>query len=131
MAKYWRFSISPSNGYSELIYSRIDWFYFLAVQGTFKSLLQYHSSKASILQFSAFFMVQISHPHMTTGKTISLTIKTFVSKVMPQLLVHCLNFFIAFLPRSKWFFFCLFVCFCVFFFSWLHHSLQHFWSPSK
>ena len=80
--KYWSFSfsISPSNEYSGLISFRIAWFDLLAVQGTFKSLLQYHSSKASILQCSAFFMVQRSHPYMTTGKTIALTRRTFVSK---------------------------------------------------
>ena len=80
--KYWSFSINSSNEYSGLISSRTDWFDLLAVQGTLKSLLQCHSSKASILQFSAFFMVQLSHPHMTTGKTIALTIKIFVGKVM-------------------------------------------------
>ena len=79
---YWRFSISPSNEYSGLISFRIDWFDLLAVQGTLKSLLQYHSSKASILQCLAFFMVQLSHPHMTTGKTRALTRWTFVRKVM-------------------------------------------------
>ena len=80
-SKYWSFSfsISPCNEYSELILFRIDWFDLLAVQGTLKSLLQHHSSKASILQCSAFFMVQLSHPYMTTGKTIALTIWTFVS----------------------------------------------------
>ena len=80
--KYWSFSftISPSNEYSGLISFRIDWFDLLAVQGTLKSLLQHHSSKASILQHSAFFMVQLSHPYMTTGKTIALTIWTFVGK---------------------------------------------------
>ena len=78
--KYWSFSfrISPSNNYSGLIYFRIDWFYLLAVQGTLKSLLQYHSSKASILQHPAFFTVQLSHPYMTPGKSIALTIWTFV-----------------------------------------------------
>ena len=82
--KYWSFSfsISPSNEYSGLISFRIDWFDLLAVQGTLKSLLQHHSSKASILQCSAFFMVQLSHPHMTTGKNIALTRQTFVGKVM-------------------------------------------------
>ena len=80
--KYWRFSISPSNEYSGLISFRMDWLDLLAVQGTFKSLLQHHSSKASILQHSAFFMVQLSHPYMTTGKTIALTRWTFVSKVI-------------------------------------------------
>ena len=85
--KYWSFSfsISPSNEYSELITFRIDWFDFLAVQGTLKSLLQHHSSKASILQCSAFFIVQLSHPYMTTGKTIALTRQTFSGKVMSLL----------------------------------------------
>ena len=80
-SKYWSFSfsISPCNEYSELILFRIDWFDLLVVQGTLKSFLQHHSSKASILQCSAFFMVQLSHPYMTTGKTIALTIWTFVS----------------------------------------------------
>ena len=82
--KYWSFSftINPSNEYSGLISFRIDWFDLLAVQGTLKSLLQHHSLKASILQHSAFFMVQLSHPYMTTGKTIALIIQTFVSKVI-------------------------------------------------
>ena len=82
--KYWSFSfsISPSNEHPELISFRIDWLDFLAVQGTLKSLLQHHSSKASILRRSAFFTVQISHPYMTTGKTIALTRRTFVGKVM-------------------------------------------------
>ena len=82
--KYWSFSfsISPSNEYSGLIFFRIDWFDLLAVQGTLKCFLQHHTSKAPILQCSAFFMVQLSHPYMTTGKTIALTVCTFVSKVM-------------------------------------------------
>ena len=82
--KYWSFSFSnnPSNKYSGLISFRIDWFDFLAVQGTLKRLLQHHSSKASVLQCSAFFIVQLSYPYMTTGKTIALTRWTFVSKVM-------------------------------------------------
>ena len=80
--KYWSFSFSPSNEYSGLISFRIDWFELLAVQGTLKSLLQQHSSKVSILQCSTFFTVQLSHPYMTTGKTIALTRQTFVSKVM-------------------------------------------------
>ena len=85
--KYWifSFSISPSNEYSEWISFRIDWFDLLAVQGALKSLFQHHSSKASILRCSAFFIVQLSHPHMTTRKTIALTRWTFVSKVMPLL----------------------------------------------
>ena len=80
--KYWSFSISPSNEYSGLISFRIDWFDFLAVQGTLKSLLQHHSSKVSVLQHSAFFTVWLSHPYTTTGKTIALTIQTFVRKVI-------------------------------------------------
>ena len=97
--KYWSFSlsISPSNEYSRLIYFRIDWFDLLAVQGTLKSLLQHHSSKASILWCSALFMVQRSHLYMTAGKTIALTKWTFVGKVMSLLF----KFVIAFLPRSK------------------------------
>ena len=99
--KYWSFNISPSNEYSGLISFRIDWFDLLAVQGTLKSLLQHHSSKASILQRSAFLIPQLSHPYMTTGKTIALTRWTFVSKVM-SLFFHMLsNLVIAFLPRSK------------------------------
>ena len=88
--KYWSFSfsISPSNEYSGLIFFRIDWLDLLAVQGTLKSLLQHHSSKASILWCSVLFMVQLSHPHMTTGKTIALTKWTFVSKVV-SLLFNC------------------------------------------
>ena len=83
--KYWRFSISPSNEYSGLISFRIDWFDLLAVQGILKGLLQHHSSKASVLQCSAFFMIQLSHPYMTTGKAITLARQTFVSKVMSLL----------------------------------------------
>ena len=85
--EYWSFSfsISPSNEYLEQISFRMDWLYILAVQGTLKSLLQHHSSKASIIQHSAFFTVQISHPYMTTGKTIALTRRTFVGKVMSLL----------------------------------------------
>ena len=88
--KYWShsFSISPSNEYSGLISFRIHWFDLLEVQGTLKSLLQHHSSKASILQFSAFFTVQLSHPYMTTGKTIALTRWTFVGKVMSLIFKH-------------------------------------------
>ena len=91
--KYWSFSlsISPSSEYSELISFRIEWFNLLVVQGTLKSLLQDHSSKASILWHSAFFMVQLSHPYMTTGKTIALSIWTFVSKVISVLFVCCLG----------------------------------------
>ena len=97
---YWSFSISPSNEYSELISLRIDWFNLLAVQRTLKSLLQYHSSKASVLQHSAFFTVQLSHLYMTTGKIISLTKQTFVGKLM-SLLFEYPKFVIAVLPRSK------------------------------
>ena len=109
--KYWSFSfsISPSNEYSGLISYRMGWLILLAVQGTLKSLLQHHSSKASILWLSAFFIVQLSHPYMITGKTIALTRKTFVGKVM-SLLFNMLSWLvIAFLPRSK----CLLI-------SWLH-----------
>ena len=94
------FSISPSNEYSRLISFRIDWFD-LAVQGTLKSLLQHHGSKASVLQCSAFSIVQLSHPYMTTGKTIALTRWTFVSKVMSPLFNMLSRLFIAFLPRRK------------------------------
>ena len=99
--KYWSFSISPSNEYSELISFRIDWFDLLAVQETVKSLHQEHSSKALVLQCSAVFMVQLSHPYMTTGKTIALTVWNFVSKVMSLLFNTLSRFAIAFLPRSK------------------------------
>jgi len=99
--KYWSFSISPSNEYSGLVSFTIDWFDLLAVQGTFKSLLQHHSSKASILQCSAFFMVQLSRPYMTTGKTIALTRWTFVSKVISLLFNMLSRFVIAFFQRSK------------------------------
>ena len=101
--KYWSFSfsISPSNGHPGLISFRMDWLDFLAVQGTLKSLLQYHSSKASILQRSAFFTVQLSHPSMTTGKTIALTRRTFVDKVMFLLLNMLSRLVITFLPGSK------------------------------
>ena len=101
--KYWSFSfsISPSNAYSGLISFRIDWFDLLAVQGTLRSLLQCHTSKASILQHSAFFIVQLSHPYMTTGKKIALTRWTFVGKVMSLLFNMLSSLVIAFLPRSK------------------------------
>ena len=95
------FSISPYNEYSGLISFRIDWLNLLAVHGTLKSLLQHHSSKASILQHSVFFMVQLSHPYMTTGKTIALTRWTFVGKVMSLLFNMLSRLAIAFLPRSK------------------------------
>ena len=101
--KYWSFSfsISPSNEYSGLISFRIDWFDLIAVQGTLKSLLQHHSSKASILQHSAFLMVQLSHPYMTTGKTIALTSWTFVSKVMSLLFNMLSRLVIVFLPTCE------------------------------
>ena len=116
--KYWSFSfsISPSNEYSVLISLRIDWFDFLSVQGTLKSLLQHHNSKASILQHSAFSIVQLSHPYMTTGKTIALNIQTLVAKVMSLLLNMLFRFVITFLLRSK----CLLIL-----------SMQWFWSPWK
>ena len=95
------FSISPSNEYSGLISFRINWFDLLAVQGTLMSLLQHHSSKASILQHSAFFSVQLSYLYMTTGKTIALTRQTFVSKVMSLLFNMLSRLVIALLPRSK------------------------------
>ena len=101
--KYWSFSfsISPSNQYSGLIFFRMDWLDLLAVQGTLKSLLQHHTSNASILQHSAFFTVQLSHPYMTTGKTTALTRQTFVGKVMSLLLNILSRLVITFLPRSK------------------------------
>ena len=101
--KYWSFSfsISPSNEYSEMISFRMDWLNLLAVQGTLKSLLQHHSSKASILWHSAFFIVQLSHPYMTSGKTIALTRWTFVSKVMSLLFNMLSRLVITFLTRSK------------------------------
>ena len=95
------FSISPSNEYSGLISFRMDWLDLLAVQGTLKNLLQHHSSKASILQDSTFFTVQLSHPYMTTGKTIALTRWIFVSKVMSMLFNMLSRSIITFLPRSK------------------------------
>ena len=101
--KYWSFSfsINPSSEYSRLISFGIDWFDLLAVQGTLKSLLQHHSSKASILLRSAFFIVQLSHPYMTTGKTIALTRQIFVGKVMFLLFNMLSRLVITFLPRSK------------------------------
>ena len=101
--KYWSFSlsISPCNQHPGLISFRMDWLDLLAVQGTLKSLLQHHSSKAAILWCSAFFMVQLSHPYMTTGKTIALTRWTFVGKVMALLFNMLSRLIIAFLPRSK------------------------------
>ena len=101
--KYWSFSfnISPSNEYLGLISFMMDWLDLLVVQGTIKSLLQHHTSKASILQHSAFFIVQLSHPYMTTGKTIALTRQSFVGKVMSLLFNMLSGLVIAFLPRSK------------------------------
>ena len=101
--KYWSFSLSitPSNKYSGVISFRINWLDLLAVQGTLKSLLQHYSSKASILLRSAFFTVQLSHPYMTTGKTIALTRQVFVGKVMSLLFSTLSRLIIAFLPRSK------------------------------
>ena len=95
------FSITPFNEYSGLISFRMDWFDLLAVQGTLKSLLQHHSSKASILGRSAFFIVQLTHPYLTTGKTIALTGRTFVGKVMSLLFNMLSRLVITFLPRSK------------------------------
>ena len=102
VAKYWSFSISPSSEYSSLISCRIDWFDLLAVQGTLKSLLQHHSLKTSVLWHSAFFMVQLSYPYMTTEKNITLTTGTFIGKVMPLPLLFNMpfRFVIAFLPKS-------------------------------
>ena len=101
--KYWSFSfnISPSNEYWRFISFRMDWLDLLAVQGTLKSLLQHHSSKASILRRSVFFIVQLLHPYTTTGKTIALTRRIFVSKVMPLFFNMLSRLVIAFLPRSK------------------------------
>ena len=101
--KFWSFSfnISPSNEHSGLISFRMDWLDLLVVQGTLKSLLQHHSSKASILRHSAFFIVQLSHPYMTTGKTIALTRQPFVGKVMSLRFNMLSRLVITFLPRSK------------------------------
>ena len=120
--KYWSFSfsISPSKEHPGLISFRMDCLDLLAVQGTLKSLLQHHSSKASILRHSAFFTVQLSRPYMTTGKTIALTKQTFVGKVMSLLFNTLSRLIITFLPRSKH----LLI-------SWLHHHMQWFWSPKK
>ena len=120
--KYWSFSfsISPSNEHPGLISFRMDWLDLLAVQVTPKSLLQPHSSKASILQHLAFFIVQLSHPYMTTGKTIALTRRTFVGKVMSLLFNMLSRLVIAFPPRSK----CLLI-------SWLHSPSVVSWSPPK
>ena len=112
---YWSFgfNITPSNEYSGLVPFRMEWFDILAVQGTLMSLLQHHSTKASIPQHSVFFIVQFSHPYMTTGKTIALTRWTFADKVIYLLFNMLSKLFIAFLPRSK----CLSV-------SWLQSHLQ-------
>ena len=114
------FSISPSNEYSGLISFRMDWLDHLAVQGTIKSLLQHHSSKASVSQCSAFFIVQLSHPYMTTEKTIALTRWTFVGKVMSLLLNMLSRLVIAFLPRSE----CLLI-------SWLQSPSAVILKPQK
>ena len=120
--KHWSFSfsISPSNDYSGLISFRVDWLDLLAIQGTLKSLLQHHSSKASILWCSAFFMVQLSHPHMTTSKTVTLTRWTFVNKVMSLLFNMLSRFVIAFPPSSK----CLLI-------SWLRSPSAVILKPKK
>ena len=118
--KYWSFSfnISPSSEYSGLISFRMGWLDLLTVQGTLKSLLQHHSSKASNLQGSASFILQLSHPYMTTGKTIALTRQTFNNKVMSLLFNMLSKWIIAFLPRSKHLYF-----------HGCSHHLQGFWSP--
>ena len=120
--EYWsfRFSIRPSNEHSGLISFRMDWLDLLAVQGTLKSLLQHHSSKASILRRSASFRVQLSHPYMTTGKTIALTRWTFIGKVMSLLLNMLSRLVITFLPRSK----CLLI-------SWLQSPSAVILEPTK
>ena len=120
--KYWSFSfnISPSNEYSGLISFRMDWLDLLAVQGTLNSLLQHHSSKLSILQFSAFFIVQLSHPYMTTGKTIALSRWTFVGKIMSLVYNMLSMLVITFLPRSN----CLLI-------SWLQSPSAVILEPSK
>ena len=120
--KYWSFSfnISPSNEHPGLISFRMDWLDLLAVQGTLKSLLQHHSSNASILRHSAFFIVQLSHPYVTTGKTIALTRWTFVGKVMSLLFNMLSRLVITFLPRSK----CLLI-------SWLQSPSAVILEPKK
>ena len=118
--KYWSISISPSNEHSGLIYFKIDWLDLLDIQGTLKSLLRHHSSKASILWHSAFFTVQLSHPYMTTGKTIALTRRTFVGKVMSLLFNMLSRLVITFLPRSK----CLLI-------SWLQSPFAVILDPLK
>ena len=124
--KYWSFSfnISPSSEHPGLISFRMNWLDLLAVQGTLKSLLQHHSSKSSILLRSAFFIVQLSHPYMTTGKTIALTRQTFVGKVMSLLFNMLSRLVITFLPRSK----CLKSGLK---FHGCSHHRQWFWSPRK
>ena len=119
-SKYWSFNISSSNEYSGLISFRVDWLDLLAVQGTLKSLLQHHSSKASILWHSTFFIVQLSHTYMTTGKTIVLTTRTFVGKVMSLLFNTLSSLVIAFLPKSK----CLLI-------SWLQSPFAVILEPPK
>src|SRR5574340_806405 len=121
-SKYWSFSFSiiPSKEIPGLISFRMDWWDLLAVQGTLKSLLQHHSSKASILRCSAFFTVQLSHPYMTIGKTIALTRQTFVGKVMSLLLNMLSRLVLTFLPRSK----CLLI-------SWLQSPSVVIWEPGK
>ena len=120
--KYWSFSfnISPSNEHPGLISFKMDWMNLLAVQGTLKSLLQHLSSKASILRRSAFFIVQLSHPYMTTGKTIDLTRRTFVGKVMSLLFIMLSSLVITFLPRSK-----------RLLISWLQSPSAVIWGPPK
>ena len=118
--KYWSFSISPSSEYSGLISFRIGWFDLLAVQGTLKSLLQHHNLKASVIQCSAFFMIQLSHQYMTTRKTIALILCTFVGGVMFLLSNTLTRFVIAFLPRSK----CLLI-------SWLQSPSTVILEPKK
>ena len=120
--KYWSFilSLSPSNEYSGLISFRMDWFDLLAVQGTLKSLPQHHSPKPSILQHSAFFLVHLLHPYMTTGKTMSSTRWTFVAKVVSLLFTALSGLVIAFFPRSK----CLLI-------SWLQSALAVILEPKK
>ena len=118
--EYWIFSNSPSNEYSGLISLRIDWFDLLEVQGALKSLLQDHSSKTSILRHPALFIVQLSHPYMITGKTIALTRRTFVSKVMSLIFNILFRLVTAFLPRSK-----------RLLISWLQSPSAVIWSPEK
>ena len=119
---YWSFSfnISPSNEHPGLISCRMDWLDLLAIQGILKSLLQHHSSKASILRCSAFFIVELSHPYMTTGKTIALTRRTFISKVMPLLFKMLSRLVITFHPRNK----CLLI-------SWLQSPSAVILEPKK